>query len=71
MTSLSKAVPRKNDIDLALSVMCVISKRDETLNTVEIADVCGCSTALISWTLRSALKKLRAGAGERLREFYE
>jgi hypothetical protein len=69
MASLSKVVPRKNDIDLALSVMCVISKRDETLNTVEIAEVCGCSQTLIAMTLRNALEKLRGHKGLVLRDF--
>lgn len=48
-----------NTIDLALSVLCATARRDESLTTYEIADICECSQTLISKTLRSALKKLR------------
>jgi DNA-directed RNA polymerase specialized sigma24 family protein len=55
-----------NPIDLALSVLCIIAARDETLSTYEIADVCGCSQTLISKNLRSGLQKLR---NSKLKEF--
>jgi DNA-directed RNA polymerase specialized sigma24 family protein len=58
-----------NEIDLALSVLCVTANRDETLTTYEIADVCECSQTLISKTLRNALKKLRGSKGQKLRDF--
>lgn len=58
-----------NNIDLALTVMCAVAKRDQTLNTYEIAEICGCSQTVISKTLRNALKKLRGKAGEKLKDF--
>lgn len=61
---------RVSEIDLALSVMCTVASRDETLNTVEIAELCGCSQTLISQIARDALNKLRGDAGLKLREFY-
>ena len=58
-----------NNIDLALEIMCAVAKRDETLNTYEIAEICGCSQTIISKTLRNALKKLRGNLGEKLKDF--
>ena len=49
----------KNPIDLALSVLCATARRDETLTTYEIAEVCECSQTLISKNMRSALEKLK------------
>lgn len=57
-------------IDLGLAVLCATAKRDETLTTYEIADICECSQTLISHTLRTALKKLRGHAGHKLKDFY-
>lgn len=56
-------------IDLALTVMCLVAKRDETLSTVDIAEVCGCSQTLISQISRDALNKLRGEAGLKLKDF--
>jgi DNA-directed RNA polymerase specialized sigma24 family protein len=58
-----------NGIDLGLSVLCATAKRDETLTTYEIAEICECSQTLISHTLRGALKKLRGNAGKKLKDF--
>lgn len=49
---------KTNQIDLTLSVLCVLADRDETLTTYEIAEICGCSQTYISQVNRSALKKL-------------
>ena len=59
-----------NDIDLGLTVLCAVAKRDETLNTGEIAEVCGCSQQHISNIIRKALEKLRGPKGQKLKEFY-
>jgi len=58
-----------NNIDLGLSVLCATAKRDETLTTYEIAEICECSQTVISQTLRNAIKKLRGNTGLKLREF--
>lgn len=58
-----------NKIDLALSVMCAVARRDETLNTAEIAEICGCSQTLIATISRKAIKKLQGPLGAKLREF--
>jgi len=59
----------KKEIDAGLSVLCLLAKRDETLTTGEIAEVCGCSQTLISDISRSALAKLRGKRGQKLRDF--
>lgn len=51
---------KSNDVDLGLSVLCVVSQRDDTLSTKDIADVCGCSRNNIDEIEKRALKKLRA-----------
>lgn len=58
-----------NEIDLALSILCLTAERDETLTTGEIADICGCSQTLISQISRSAIKKLQGPMGLKLKEF--
>jgi DNA-directed RNA polymerase sigma subunit (sigma70/sigma32) len=60
-----------NNIDLGLAVLCSIAKRDETLNTTEIAEICDCSQQHISNIIRKALKKLRGHAGEKLKAHWE
>ncbi len=45
-------------IDLGLSVLCAMQRRDETLSCTDIADVCECSCAQISEIQRVALRKL-------------
>ena len=73
MYSIATGATRKksynNEIDLSLSVLCIIARRDETLSTAEIAEVCGCSKTLISQITRDALKKLRGHSGRILRDF--
>lgn len=70
MSIVIKAVKNTgNEIDLALSIMCSISKYDETLSTKEIADICGCSQTLISHISRQAIKKLQGNAGIKLRGY--
>lgn len=69
--SNKRPLPKKIDeIDLALTVMCNVAERDETLNTVDIAVICGCSQSLIAQISRDAINKLRGKTGEKLRDFY-
>lgn len=63
------AVKQKDNIDLGLAVLCSVSKRDETLTTGEIAEVCGCSQSYISLVARTAIKKLQGEAGLKLRGY--
>ncbi len=48
------------DIDLALSIICIVSERGQTLTQYEIARLCGCSRNYIHIIERRALKKLEA-----------
>ena len=64
-----KKKAKSKNIDLALSVMCVIAERDETLSTCEIAELCGCSQSYISQLIRDGLQKLRGKKGMLLRDF--
>ena len=59
------------DIDLGLTVLCTIAQRGDTLNTGEIAEICGCSQQHISNIIRNALKKLRGPRGHKLREHWQ
>ena len=61
--------PKITEIDVALEVLCITAKRDETLTTAEIAEVCGCSQSYISEVIRSGIKKLQGSKGLLLREF--
>ena len=61
--------PKVTEIDVALEVLCITAKRDETLTTAEIAEVCGCSQSYISEVMRSGIKKLKGSKGLLLREF--
>jgi|SaaInlV_100m_DNA_6_1039743.scaffolds.fasta_scaffold21399_1 hypothetical protein len=57
------AVAMKKDnrvnVDIALSVLCSISKQGESLSSIELADMCDCSTGYIQSIERKAIKKLR------------
>ncbi|GLX85072.1 hypothetical protein tloyanaT_13240 [Thalassotalea loyana] len=56
-------MPKINlDIDLALAVMCCVAKPGQTLNTVEIAEICGCSQTNIQRIEAAAKKKLSKSA---------
>lgn len=46
-------------IDLGLSVLCAVAKKDETLSYNEIAKVCDCSPQAILNISNKALNKLR------------
>ncbi len=46
-----------NNIDLSLSVMCVVAKPGETLSCRQIAEVCGCSTTYIRYIYTNAMRK--------------
>ena len=48
-----------NEIDLALTEMCIKAKRDETLTVYAIADLCGCTPSYIGQIERKAINKLR------------
>ena len=61
----------KSEIDVSLSVLCAVAKRDETLNSQEIADICGCSVSNITLITRGALAKLRGKKGFMLRDFVD
>jgi hypothetical protein len=60
---------RTKNIDLALSVMCAVAERDETLTTLEIAEICGCSQTYIQEIYRKGIYKLQGDLGLKLRKF--
>lgn len=47
------------EVDLVLSVLCVITPRGHTWSQGELAELCNCSRQLISSTEVSGKKKLR------------
>ncbi len=59
-----------NNIDLSLSVMCVVAKPGETLSCEEIAYVCGCSGTYIRYIYTNAMRKFTRD-GRQLLEFME
>ena len=60
---------RGKNIDLALSVMCAVAERDETLTTYEIAEICGCSQTYIQEVYQKGINKLKGDKGLELRKF--
>lgn len=46
-------------IEIGLSVICAVKKKEETWLIADIADICGCSPQLIYSIEVAALKKLR------------
>lgn len=65
----NKRGAKNQDIDLALSVMCAVAGRDETLSTLEIAELCGCSQTYIQEVYRNGINKLKGEQGLALRKF--
>jgi transcriptional regulator len=47
------------NIDIGLSVLCAIASRGETLDQVQIAEVCNCSRSAISRIERRAMRKAK------------
>ncbi len=47
-----------NEIDLSLSICCIIKQEGQTLTQAELADICGCSRSLIYSIEKSARKKI-------------
>lgn len=64
-----KKKAKSKNIDLALSVMCAVAGRDETLSTLEIAELCGCSQTYIQEVYRNGINKLKGEQGLALRKF--
>jgi DNA-directed RNA polymerase specialized sigma24 family protein len=53
---------RRREIELGLAVLATVRQRGETLNTVELAEICGCSSTTIENIERRAMEKLRKAA---------
>lgn len=53
------SLAKSRSIDLVLTVCCEVAEYDETLSQYELAELCGCSRALISSIEVKALKKLK------------
>ena len=64
-----KKKAKSKNIDLALSVMCAVAERDETLTTYEIAEICGCSQTYIQEIYQKGINKLKGEEGLALRKF--
>ncbi len=47
------------NIDIGLSVLCAVSRRDETLSLDDIAEVCSCSRNAIFEIEKRAMQKLK------------
>ena len=50
---------KDNNIDLCMTIICLITPYDHTWSREEIADMCGCSQEYIREIERKALNKLR------------
>ena len=51
---------KKQSVELGLSVLCVLAKPGETMQQIDIAEICECSKSLIQHIEQSAFKKIRA-----------
>lgn len=50
---------KNTDIDVGLSVLCVLAEYGQTLTNKQIADVCGCNDSYIGEISKRALNKLK------------
>lgn len=53
------AYPVNKEIDVGLSVLCILAEDGQTLTFKDMAEVCGCTPQLLSNTFERALKKMR------------
>lgn len=62
----------KAEVDLALSVLCIVAPKGAELTKNEIAEICGCPVNLIYRTEKRALRKLlKIAKANNLNEYLE
>ena len=67
-----KNVERDHNIDLGLTVLCVISPPGVTWTLRDLAEICGCSKAEIETIQRTALRKfMRVARAQYLQDFLQ
>ena len=52
--------PKRPDIELGLDIMLILREPGQTLDCVEMAEICGCSNSTMTYILRRAVMKFMA-----------